>query len=60
MRLRKVVRIVEPVVFSQPGDTEMLAEAFDGVFCRGVVDTNGENRVDDGEGKVVVARPRIE
>ena len=51
---------MEPVVFSQLGDTEMLAEAFDGVFCRGVVDTNGENRVDDGEGKVVVARPRIE
>jgi hypothetical protein len=33
----------------------MLAEAFDGVLGGCVVDTNGENCVDDAQGKVVVA-----
>lgn len=42
--------------FAQPGDAKMLAEVFDCVSegGGGIVDANGENRIDDAEREVVV------
>jgi len=41
--------------FTQPGDAEMLAEAFDCILSEGVADANRENRIDDTQGQVVDA-----
>jgi len=40
--------------FLQAGYAEMLAEAFDGVFCGLVIDSNGKYRIDEAERQVVV------
>ena len=52
---RKLFGLRSQFLLTQPGDTEMLADAFDGVLRWLVFDTNGEYSIDNAEGEVVVS-----